>query len=77
VAISASIGLAFYPDHGVTVSELIEKVERAKTLAKARRKGGVQTFTDYINIDLATREALEQAAQERKAHTRIGGNQSS
>ncbi len=48
VSISVSIGLAFYPDHGTTISQLMKKADLA--VYQAKRAGGALA-TVYASVD--------------------------
>ena len=57
VHVSASLGLAFYPDHGETADELIKNADLAMYSAKDQGKNAFHVFTR--EMDRKSREALE------------------
>jgi len=46
VRITVSIGIAFFPKHGATITDLIEKANRAEHEAKAKGKNRIETYEE-------------------------------
>lgn len=44
VRITVSIGIAFWPNHGAKLEDLIEKANRAEHEAKAKGKNRIETY---------------------------------
>ncbi len=59
VAIGASIGIAWRPEHGATLTELMRAADAAMYEAKARGRGRVELFSDRLASELAERAQLE------------------
>jgi EAL domain-containing protein (putative c-di-GMP-specific phosphodiesterase class I) len=57
--VGASIGIAMYPDSGVTEDALIRNADIAMYYVKGRNKHGYQFFSDEMNHHLAIRLTLE------------------
>lgn len=65
VYVSASLGLAIYPDNAQTEDDLLRCAETALNLVKGEGKGGYRFFSEDLNISSAHRVRLE--AKMRKA----------
>lgn len=65
VYVSASLGLAIYPDNAQTEDDLLRCAETALNLVKEEGKGGYRFFAEDLNISSAHRVRLE--AKMRKA----------
>ncbi|MDQ5904646.1 MAG: hypothetical protein QG592_1142 [Pseudomonadota bacterium] len=59
VYVSASIGIAIYPDHGATGEQLVRNADIAMYRVKGAGKNGVQFFTNQMLDDIHHRAALE------------------
>ena len=59
VAITASIGIAFYPDDGTTVEELLRNADTAMYRAKADGKAMSRFFEPHMDSALLARRTLE------------------
>ncbi|HEX2828722.1 MAG TPA: EAL domain-containing protein [Burkholderiales bacterium] len=60
VVAKCSIGIALYPDNGVSVEALMANVDNAMYQAKALRDGSAMFFTEEMNTRLRSRMELEQ-----------------
>jgi len=56
--VSASIGVAIYPEHGTTVETLVRNADAAMYLAKEKGKNSVELFSDSINSKLSEKLLL-------------------
>jgi diguanylate cyclase (GGDEF)-like protein len=56
--VSASIGVAIYPEHGTTVETLVRNADAAMYLAKEKGKNSVELFSDSINSKLSEKLIL-------------------
>ena len=59
VSIGASIGVAWRPDHGANLTDLMRAADAAMYEAKARGRGRVELFSDKLASELAERAQLE------------------
>lgn len=59
IHLSASIGIAQYPDDGSEPETLFKKADTAMYHVKARGRNGIQFFTEELNIRVSRRLALE------------------
>jgi diguanylate cyclase len=59
VSIGASIGVAWRPDHGANLTDLMRAADAAMYEAKARGRGRVEMFSDKLANELAERAQLE------------------
>ena len=59
VRVSASVGVAFYPDDGAQTDDLIRKADVALYRAKNVARGDVRFFQQAMDEDVREREALE------------------
>jgi len=59
--VSCSIGIALFPDDGVTIDELIKNADTAMYGAKDRGRSGFRFYQKKMNIDLLSRMKLESA----------------
>ncbi len=59
VRVSASVGVAFYPDDGAQTDDLIRKADVALYRAKNEARGDVRFFQQAMDEDVRDREALE------------------
>lgn len=57
--ISASIGVAVFPDDGITVEELLKNADTAMYRAKASGRGRYTFFTEEMNVQAINRHRLE------------------
>ncbi|MCF5765440.1 EAL domain-containing protein [Aeromonas veronii] len=60
VAISASIGIAIYPDHATTPETLISAADNAMYEAKSQGRNGFQFYTPYMAEQARERMQIEQ-----------------
>src|SRR5690606_413409 len=58
VAVSASIGIAFYPDDGPTVEDLLRNADTAMYRAKAEGKGAIRFFESGMDEALVVRRRI-------------------
>jgi len=56
--VSASIGVAIYPEHGTTVEVLVKNADAAMYQAKEKGKNSVELFSDSINSKLSEKLLL-------------------
>jgi len=56
--VSASIGVAIYPEHGTTMEALVKNADAAMYLAKEKGKNSVELFSDSINSKLSEKLLL-------------------
>jgi diguanylate cyclase (GGDEF)-like protein len=56
--VSASIGVAIFPEHGATAETLIKNADSAMYLAKQNGKNSVDLFTDSLHLKLSERLGL-------------------
>lgn len=61
LSISASIGISFYPSHGMTVDALLHRADLAMYHAKSRGRGDYQVF----NAELSQREDVSTSIEAR------------
>lgn len=61
LTVSASIGIARYPDHGQKVTEIYEKADHALYVAKSSCRGDVVIFNDHHEMDIRNSVRLERA----------------
>ena len=59
IALGASIGIAYHPDHGGTLSDLLRAADIAMYHAKSTGRGRVETFTAELARRAEGKEALE------------------
>ncbi|WP_084581501.1 putative bifunctional diguanylate cyclase/phosphodiesterase [Sphingomonas azotifigens] len=59
VSIGASIGVALYPDHGLTLHDLMGAADAAMYQAKTQGRGRVETFSDGLAAEMIARARLE------------------
>ncbi len=57
--LSASVGIALYPDNGRTPETLIDRSDTAMYRAKAAGRGRAQFFEERMNVEAAERVALD------------------
>lgn len=57
--VSASIGIAIYPDHGTTVEELLKNADAAMYEVKKNGKNGYQLFSNELDNQLLLRFEME------------------
>lgn len=77
--VSASIGVAIYPEHGTTMEALVKNADAAMYQAKEKGKNSVELFSDSINSKLTEKlllsndlyKALEQGEFELHYQPRI------
>ncbi|MDX1588562.1 MAG: EAL domain-containing protein [Oleiphilaceae bacterium] len=62
--LSASVGIALYPDNGDTAVALMQKADMALYAAKARGAGNIQFFTDSLQTRLERSIQVEQGLRE-------------
>ena len=58
--ITASVGVAIFPHHGMSVEELLKKADMAMYKAKENGKNGYQIFDDSMQTELVTKVTLEE-----------------
>lgn len=68
--IGASVGVAMFPLHGTTLTELMRAADAAMYRAKASGRGRVEAFNDALAAEIEGRARLE-----RELSTAIGGEQ--
>jgi diguanylate cyclase (GGDEF)-like protein len=56
--VSASIGVAIYPEHGTTMEALVKNADAAMYQAKEKGKNSVELFSDSINSKLSEKLLL-------------------
>ena len=56
--VSASIGVALFPEHGTTAETLIKNADSAMYLAKETGKNNVELFTDSLHVKLSEKLGL-------------------
>ncbi len=56
--VSASIGVAIYPEHGTTMESLVKNADAAMYQAKEKGKNSVELFSDSINSKLSEKLLL-------------------
>lgn len=61
LTVSASMGIARYPDHGMKVTEIYEKADHALYVAKSSNRGDVVIFNDRHEMDIRNSVRLERA----------------
>jgi diguanylate cyclase (GGDEF)-like protein len=59
VSIGASVGLALYPDHGLTLHDLMGAADAAMYQAKTDGRGRVEVFSDGLAAKMIARARLE------------------
>lgn len=64
VGVGATIGIAFYPDHGRTADELIAAADMAMYAGKEDGRGRVRTFTPALADQVYNRILLRQALRD-------------
>ncbi|MCB2015871.1 MAG: bifunctional diguanylate cyclase/phosphodiesterase [Sphingobium sp.] len=61
VEIGASVGIAYYPEHGATLPALLRSADHAMYVAKSSVSKGVQLYTRDMEMGLAHRAEKERA----------------
>ena len=56
--VTASIGVAIFPEHGATAETLVKNADSAMYLAKEKGKNSVELFTDTLHVRLSERLGL-------------------
>ncbi|MEO7124659.1 MAG: EAL domain-containing protein [Nakamurella sp.] len=69
--VSASVGLAIYPDHGTTFDELRRNADMAMYRAKASTRGGAMIFQQSMSAAVASRTDQEQTLRRAVAERRF------
>src|SRR3546814_10015114 len=59
IDLGASIGVAFYPQHGETLHALLRSADMAMYRAKEHGRNRVEFFSDELAKEMAGRAALE------------------
>jgi diguanylate cyclase (GGDEF)-like protein/PAS domain S-box-containing protein len=59
VFVGVSIGIALYPEAGISIDQLIHNADIAMYHVKARGKDGYRFYSESMNIDTANRLSLE------------------
>jgi diguanylate cyclase (GGDEF)-like protein len=55
---SASVGIAIFPEHGMTAESLLKNADSAMYLAKEKGKNNVELFTDLLDVKLSEKLTL-------------------
>ena len=55
---SASVGVAIFPEHGVTAEALLKNADSAMYLAKEKGKNNVELFSEILDVKLSEKLAL-------------------
>ncbi len=63
IAVSASIGLSIYPDHGEDAATLVRNADLAMYHAKGRGKNGWQTYVPELGAILLRRMSIEKTLE--------------
>jgi diguanylate cyclase (GGDEF)-like protein len=71
VRIDASIGLAYFPDHGATPEDLIRSADVAMYAAKSGGEHHAKVFDPSLAVALRERHMLGQALRDAVAHRRL------
>lgn len=66
--LSASIGIAIYPQHASTAAELLQKADMAMYDRKRDGKNGLQMFDDSISSNTRKRAEIEQMIEQALKH---------
>jgi len=69
--LSASVGVAFYPEDGQEVAELVRSADAAMYRAKEQGKNRVEFFKQELHTRLLKRTMIESALREAIAHDRL------
>ncbi|GGC89259.1 hypothetical protein GCM10011396_40570 [Undibacterium terreum] len=59
ISVDASIGVAFYPNDGETVSDLLKSADMAMYKAKSAGRGNYQFYTPEIGVKVSKRRDIE------------------
>lgn len=70
-SLSASIGVAIYPEDGETLDDLIKNADSAMYHVKERGRGDFRFYRRQMNLDLLTRVKIEHALREALGQQRI------
>ncbi|AZN39162.1 bifunctional diguanylate cyclase/phosphodiesterase [Paenibacillus albus] len=62
--VSASIGVSFYPEHGVTIEELLQKADMAMYQSKAKGKNQYCMFDKSIQLQITEKAYMERSIKE-------------
>jgi diguanylate cyclase len=71
VALTVSIGIAFYPNDGATVEELLRNADTAMYRAKADGKNTCRFFEPHMDAALVARRRLERGLRRAVAENRL------
>jgi len=64
IPVNASIGVAFYPDHGRDPESLLKNADAAMYLAKHQHQGSLQVYSTELRRQLSERVEIEQRLRE-------------
>jgi diguanylate cyclase (GGDEF)-like protein len=64
IPVNASIGVAFYPDHGRDPESLLKNADAAMYLAKDQQQGSLQVYSSELRRQLSERVEIEQRLRE-------------
>lgn len=64
IPVNASIGVAFYPDHGRDPESLLKNADAAMYLAKDENHGSLQVYSSELRRQLSERVEIEQRLRE-------------
>jgi diguanylate cyclase (GGDEF)-like protein/PAS domain S-box-containing protein len=64
IPVNASIGVAFYPDHGRDPESLLKNADAAMYLAKDENHGSLQVYSNELRRQLSERMEIEQRLRE-------------
>ncbi len=68
VSMTASVGIAIFPDDGETESELLQKADSAMYHSKSQGRNTFSYFTEEMNLGVARRLAIEEQLRQAIGH---------